>query len=117
MKQTPFPTRPVDVVALAVDEFRVDLEREDGHTLDTACQLFRDDPNRALVWLIRLAAVRALNTRADIAHWRQSRSSTSRDICEVAASFELNQQWEFDAGGFCFAVDALAKERAKRGES
>jgi hypothetical protein len=117
MKQTPFPTRPVDVVALTLDEFRIDLEREDRHALNTACQLFRDDPNRALVWLIRLAAVKALSARADIAHWRQARPSAWRDVCEVAASFELNQQWEFDVGSFCFAVDALATERATRGQS
>jgi hypothetical protein len=116
MNETPFPSRPVDVAALTVDEFRIDHEREDGRSLDTACQLFHDDPNRALVWLIRLAAVQALSARADIAQWRQTRASTWRDICEVAASFELNQQWEFDVAGFCFAVDSLATERARRGE-
>jgi hypothetical protein len=117
MAETPFPTRPVDVAALTADEFRIAGDRDDNHALDIACQLFRDDPNRALVWLIRLAAVKALSARADIAHWRQSRSSTWRDICEVAASFELNQQWQFDVSGFCFAVDSLARERAKRGHS
>jgi hypothetical protein len=38
---------------------------------------------------------------------------TSRDLCEVAASLELNDRWEFDAERFCSAVDVMVSQRSR----
>jgi hypothetical protein len=108
MNTIPFPARPVDVVALTVQEFTSDLDMDNDPSLDVICRRFVADANLALVWLIRFRALRAWCTRADMAGWLDATGAgTSRDVCEVAASFELNDRWEFDAERFRSAVDVI----------
>ena len=105
MKGTPFPARPIDVVALTVQEFTFNLEMNRAPSIDTVCRRFVDDANRAVVWLIRYDALKAWCARADLADWLDVDSSLSRDAHEVAASFDLNDRWEFDVERFRAAVD------------
>lgn len=110
---TEFPTRPCDVVALSVDEFLYDLETIHAPTIESACRAFANDTNRALVWCIRWRALNTLCARSDVAEWRRAGARTSRDMCEVAAAFDLNDGWEFDQVRFCEAVDWLVHRRAR----
>jgi hypothetical protein len=112
MSSTPFPTRPIDVVALTSGEFMYDLDMNDVPSLDVVCARFVDDANRALVWLIRFRALRSWCARADMVEWLDGGSGTPRDVCEVAASFELNDRWEFDVEGFCSAVNGVVRHRS-----
>jgi hypothetical protein len=111
IKKTPFPTRPRDVAALTPPEFTFALDT-DAPSLDAVCARFRDDANRALVWVVRFSALKALIDRADWADWFGAGPS-ARDVCEVAATFSLNDRWEFDRDGFRSAVDALVSKRAR----
>ena len=111
---TDFPARPRDVVALSVEEFLFDLEMSHAPSIESACRAFANDANRALVWLIRWRALNTLCGRSDVAEWRHASASTSRDMCEVAAVFTLNDRWEFDRDTFCDAVDRLVHRRARR---
>jgi hypothetical protein len=111
---TAFPARPRDVVALSVEEFLVDLEMTHAASIETACRAFGNDANRALVWLIRWRALNTLCTRSDVAEWRRAGARTSRDMCEVAAAFDLNDGWEFDHERFCDAVDGLVHRRTRQ---
>jgi hypothetical protein len=113
MDSTAFPTRPIDVVPLTALEFTSDLDISDGPSLDLACARFVDDVNRAVVWLIRFRALKEWCARDDMADWLHDGSRTSRDVCEVAARFELNEQWQFDTASFCTAVDAVVSERTR----
>ena len=106
MSATPFPARPCDVVALTVLEFTCDLDLSDSMTVESACQRFLDDANRALVWLIRFHALVAWCERAEIAPWLHSDALHAQHACELAASFALNDEWEFDASRFRSAVEA-----------
>lgn len=106
MSGTIFPTRPGDVAALTTSEFAFDLGGDDEPSLDEACRRFGSDANRALVWLIRYRALKAWCARDEMAQWLNA-ARTPR-ICEVAAGFELNDQWEFDPAAFCLAVDMIA---------
>ena len=110
-RQTPFPTRPVDVVSLTVHEFTFDLELSDAPSLDTICARFVDDANRALVWLVRYRALKVLSERPGMADWFGSEPRTPRAVCEVAARFALNDRWEFDPEPFCSAVTAIVSRR------
>jgi hypothetical protein len=112
MDGTAFPTRPADVVPLTAREFTVDVAMSEAPSLDVVCTRFVDDINRALVWLIRFRALTEWFARADMAEWLNAGSCTSRDVCEVAARFELNDQWQFDPDAFCSAVDAVVCERS-----
>jgi hypothetical protein len=112
MNTTPFPTTPIDVVALTVQEFIFDLDMNNAPSLDVVCRRFVEDSNRALVWLIRFRALTAWCARANMSEWLNARSGTSKDICEVAASFELNDRWEFDVQDFCCAVDSVLSRRS-----
>jgi hypothetical protein len=112
--RTIFPVLPSDVAALPVHEFTVDLETDQIASIDAICKAFTGDANRALVWLIRFRALNTLCARADVAAWRREGLHTSRDICEVAARFGLNDQWEFDSVQFCAAVDRLVDQRSSQ---
>jgi hypothetical protein len=111
---TAFPARPCDVVALSIEEFLFDLEMAHAPSIETVCRAFSNDANRALVWLIRWRALNTLCARSDVVEWRRAGSLTSRDMCEVAAAFDLNDGWEFDHDRFCDAVHQLVDRRASR---
>jgi hypothetical protein len=112
MSSTIFPTLPGDVAVLTTGEFRFDLEWNDALSFDEICRRFGNDVNRALVWLIRFRALKAWCARDGIAlSFDAERMS---HLCEAAARFELNDQWEFDADTFCLAVDTIATRRARR---
>jgi hypothetical protein len=113
MNSTIFPAQPVDVAALTAREFGFDLGCNNAPSLDEACRRFGSDANRALVWLIRFRALKTWCALDGMAQWLNAGSRTPRDICEVAASFELNDQWEFDAPSFCLAVDMAVGRRAR----
>jgi hypothetical protein len=57
--------------------------------------------------MIRFRALKAWCAREDVVNSPNTGSRTVRDICEVAASFQLNDRWEFDADAFCAAVDVV----------
>ena len=116
MTGTPFPARPRDVAALNAQEFAVDLER-DAPSIDVVCGKFVDDVNRALVWLIRFRALQAWCARADMMAWLHAGPGTSRDVCEVAAHFELNDHWEFDTDNFRSAIESVIAQRLGCGNS
>lgn len=109
---TPFPTRPIDVVSLSVCEFTFDLDKDTSPTLDVACRRFVEDANRALVWLIRSCALKAWLDGPNMAEWLTTGSRSTQDVCEVAATFGLNDRWEFDSATFCSAVDTLISRRS-----
>ena len=107
MRTTPFPASPCDVVALTVPEFTCELDLNQSESLDDVCRRFLDDANRALVWLIRFRALTAWCERTDVAVWLRSDPSRTQHACEVAASFELNDDWEFDSERFRSAVESF----------
>jgi hypothetical protein len=109
MRETPFPTNPADVVALTVPEFTCGLDLNGSVSLDAVCGRFLDDANRALVWFIRFQALSAWCERADVGGWLQSAPSHAQHACQLAASFELNDDWEFDVERFRSAVDSIAR--------
>jgi hypothetical protein len=41
--------------------------------------------------------------------WLQSEPSHTQHACQVAADFELNDDWEFDAERFRSAVETVAR--------
>ena len=108
---TPFPTSPSDVAALTVPEFMRALQLDasvSSLSIDAVCGRFLDDANRALVWLIRFRALAAWCERTDTALWLHSDPSHKQDACELAASFDLNDDWGFDAERFRSAVESIA---------
>jgi hypothetical protein len=107
MTSTPFPAVPGDVVALTVPEFTRGLDLNTEPSIGLVCDRFLDDANRALVWLIRFRALKAWCTRAEANAWLISEDRRSQRACEVAASFTLNGQWEFDAEDFRSAVQSF----------
>ena len=104
MSNTPFPARPSHVVALTVPEFMSGPELDGTASIDGVCRMFLNDANRALVWFIRFHALTAWRERADMAAWLRADPARARQICEVAAGFELNDAWEFDVEPFRLAV-------------
>lgn len=115
MRRTPFPTSPCDVVALTVPEFTCELNLNETVSIDVVCQRYLDDANRAVVWFIRFHALTAWCERTDMASWLRSGPSHAHHACELAASFELNEHWEFDADRFRSAVESVAAQRGRRG--
>lgn len=107
MTMTPFPARPGDVVALTVHEFTCGLDLHAEPSIGLACERFLDDANRALVWLIRFRALKAWCTRAETNAWLTEGDRRAQRACEVAASFALNGEWEFDTDNFRSAVQSL----------
>ena len=108
MRRTSFPTHPSDVAALTVPEFTCELDLSGSVSLDAICRRFVDDTNRALVWFIRFRALTAWCERTDVGVWLQSQPSHTQHACQLAASFALNDKWEFDAERFRSAVDSVA---------
>ena len=118
MNHTAFPATPGDVATLTVQEFTFDLDELDGNrvpSMERVCRTFMDDANRAVVWWIRFGALKNWCARTDVIARSTFDSWTSRDACEVAASFPLNHLWEFDSEGFGFAVETWAVRRARVG--
>jgi hypothetical protein len=113
MNSTPFPTRPMDVVALTVQEFTRDLTLDVAPSLAAVCTRFADDANRALVWLIRFRALQTVCARGEMAEWLDAGSDASKDICELAASFKLNDRWEFDARDFRSAIQNVVSRKLR----
>jgi hypothetical protein len=111
MRTTPFPARPCEVVALTVREFTCDLDVKGAASIDRVCRRFLDDVNRALVWFIRFRALTSWCERADNADWLGSRSARLEHARELAATFELNDDWEFDADAFRAAVQIRALQQ------
>jgi hypothetical protein len=114
MRETPFPTTPSDVAALTVPEFTCELDLSGPVSLDSACQRFVDDTNRALVWFIRFHALTAWCERTDMCSWLQSEPSHTRHAHQLAASFTLNDRWEFDAEPFRSAVECSRASDLRR---
>jgi hypothetical protein len=111
MKRTPFPIKPLDVVPLTVQEFTSVFDLNSTTPLDVVCGRFAEDANRAFVWLLRFRALKAFKDQTDMAAWLSS-GARLRHVREVAATFELNDRWEFDQRAFCTAVDAAATRRS-----
>jgi len=109
MSGTPFPVSPCDVVPLSVPEFASDLDLNASLSLDVVCRRFVEDTNRAVVWFIRFRALTIWRERLDVALWLGSEPSHALHACELAASFELNDAWEFDADRFRSAVQSVAR--------
>jgi hypothetical protein len=112
MSSTIFPTLPGEVATLTAREFTFDFEGNNAPSLDEVCRRFGNDANRALVWMIRFRALKAWRARDETAHWLSA--ARIRHVCEVAARFELNDRWEFDADSFCHAVDTMANRKSRR---
>ena len=116
MSRTRFPTTPNDVAALTVREFTFDLDDldvDDSPSIERICRTFVDDENRALVWCIRFNALKIWCARVDVRAGLHAGSMTLHDACEVAASFTLNDRWEFEADRFCSAIAARTLSRAQ----
>ena len=109
MQSTPFPTSPSHVEVLTVSEFACGLDLNQSVSIDAVCRLFLHDTNRALVWFIRFRALAAWRDRADMAAWLHAEPAHVRHACEMAASFELNDDWEFDAESFRSAVESVVR--------
>ena len=85
-------------------------------SIDAVCQLFLDDTNRALVWLIRFRALTAWREGTDMAAWLHAEPTHAQHVCKVAASFRLNDDWEFDAQLFRSAVESIDADSPERRE-
>lgn len=104
MRITPFPSRPCDVIALTVSEFTSELNMNTEVSYDIVCRRFLDDANRALVWFIRFRALTGWCEREDMAAWLRSEPARTLYARELAASFDLNADWQFDSERFRTAV-------------
>jgi hypothetical protein len=114
MRGTPFPASPCDVVALSVPEFTGELDLNGSVlngsvSLDAVCRRFLEDTDRAVVWFIRFRALTTWRERRDVAQWMRSEPWHAHHACELAASFDLNDAWEFDAERFRSAVESVAR--------
>jgi hypothetical protein len=109
VRGTPLPTHPSDVAALTVPEFTSELDLNQAASLDAVCRRFLEDTNRAVVWFIRFRALTAWRERMDVAQWLRAEPSHAQRACHLAASFDLNDAWEFDADRFRSAVESVAR--------
>lgn len=109
MRTTPFPSRACEVVALTVPEFTRELDLNATVSFDRVCRRFLEDSNRALVWFIRFRALTDWCERDDVTAWLKSEPARAQHASELAASFELNDDWEFDSEGFRSAVDSVGR--------
>ena len=110
MRTTPFPARASDVVTLTVSEFTCELDLNASAPFDSVCRRFLDDANRAVVWFIRFRALTGWCEREDTAAWLKSEPARTRHASELAASFELNDDWQFDSERFRSAVESVARD-------
>ncbi len=108
MRETPFPASPCDVVVLSVVEFTCELDLKGSASLDAVCRRFLEDSNRAVVWFIRFHALTAWCERTEVAQWLRLEPSHAHHARELAASFDLNDAWGFDADRFRSAVESIA---------
>lgn len=97
------------MVTLSVSEFTCELELNESVSLDAVCRRFLEDTNRAVVWFIRFRALKTWYERSDVAQWLRSEPSHTQRACELAASFDLNDAWEFDADRFRSAGESVAR--------
>ena len=90
-------------------EFACALDLDAATSLDVGCQRFlarRREPGTGVVHPLPRAD-RVVRTR------RHGRLADVRPVtrlvnaCEVAASFKLNEQWQFDAEAFRSAVESI----------
>lgn len=98
-------------MALTVLEFTSELDPIASTSLDRVCQRFVDDENRALVWLIRAKALQAWSGQPEMASLLSGSDVGRRVASELAASFALNEQWDFDANDFRLSVESLIARR------
>jgi hypothetical protein len=96
-------------VALTIPEFTCELDLKASASIDAVCRRFINDVNRALVWFIRFRALTAWCERTDVDAWLKSEPSRAQDACAVAASFALNDEWQFDPEPFRSAVRSIAR--------
>jgi hypothetical protein len=75
-------------------------------SFDRVCRRFLNDANRALVWFIRFRALTGWCEREDTATWVNSDPARAQRASALAASFELNEEWQFDPGRFRSAVES-----------
>jgi hypothetical protein len=106
---TPFPTRASEVVALTVVEFTCELDLNTPGSFERVCRRFLEDANRALVWFIRFRALAAWCDQADMSAWLELDPAYPRHAREVAASFALNDEWQFDAEPFRASVESAGR--------
>jgi hypothetical protein len=59
--------------------------------------------------LIRFRALTAWRERIDVAQWLRAEPSQADRASQLAASFDLNETWEFDAERFRLAVESVAR--------
>ena len=109
LTSTAFPAHPGDVAVLTVPEFTSDLDLNAGASFDVVCRRFEGDANRALVWFIRFRALADWRARTDIAAWLRLEPQRAENACRLAASFALNQDWEFDAERFRLALERVGR--------
>jgi len=109
MRATPFPSRASDVIALSVPEFTCDLDLTATVSFDTICRRFLDDANRAIVWFIRFQALTGWREREDTAAWLRGEPARVQHASELAASFALNDDWQFDSERFRSAVESVGR--------
>jgi hypothetical protein len=113
---TGFPLTPGDVAPLTRHEFACGLDVAAAPPFAEVCERFANDANRAVVWLLRFKALQALKDDPRMAslvhgHSESSRAYVDERVVEVAAILALNEHWEFDAGAFFAAVEALGRRR------
>jgi len=116
MIRTAFPATPDEVAVLTPQEFTFDLADINGNeapSMDRVCQTFMDDANRALVWWIRFGALKAWCARTDVMARLNSGLMILQDARDVAASFPLNDLWEFEPAPFSSALEAVTVRRAR----
>jgi hypothetical protein len=106
---TDFPIRPRDVAPLTIAEFTEHVDLDAPVSFDFVCGRFPDDANRALVWVIRFRALNAWRERRDVALWLGSDASLAQRASQLAASFALDDAWEFPADAFRLAVESLRR--------
>jgi hypothetical protein len=97
------------VVALSVPEFACDLDVRGALSLDAVCRRFVEDSNKAVVWFIRFHAFTAWCEGPDVAVWLLADPSRAQRATELAAGFELNDEWRFDAERFRSAVESVVR--------
>ena len=110
MRRTTLPTSPSDVEVLTVTEFTCELDLKESVSMDAVCRRFLNDLNRAVVWFIRFRALTRWCERTDTAPWLRSQPVHEQHACALAASFKLNEDWEFDAEQFRSAVESVARK-------
>ena len=111
MRTTPFPARACEVIALSVPEFTCELDLNAAVSFDSVCRRFVDDANRALVWFIRFRALTGWCDREDTAAWLRSKPARAQHATRLAASFELNDDWQFDSERFRLAVESVDRDK------